>query len=540
MDQGPSTFFGVKPKSKDDAEDGSVQTRWFPSLHVLAGQALVQKAIKLGRKNFQIGEQFWTKEDWKELRTELQSAPSDLMTTVYKRHFGKFHYRQNRSFETCPTCPKFNEYGNFWVTHEETFWSRWLFFDDSHAKIIGDVDHYDVLDFLCDVPTDLTKLSVIRSYLSPDELTACLQKQTNIETLELKLSTNFRLSEYSTVLREKCANFSSIKLIFSVNYLEPEHLDIMLELLSRLRSIEILTITGSLSKKDLSKIWTVLAIMPRLSKLSLEPQTLLMLDQNLQPLNNVKSLTVLGNTDVVNVLFETFFPAMTNLVWNYKGGSSPLVPSANLGKVTKFDGRIALDPVVFLSHLTSAKSVRLFCPPYAGWFGWGPFENPNLTFLDVYAPSIPMSFEKFKLFFTAFPNLVTLNLTIPKLTNFNEIEFITFLEDNKSKFAKLKKFKLDFGFNRPRPHNNCVVGMSAKSILAILRNSNIVDFEDFLDLPFAGQDLEDLKSLSAEKGLKITPLYRDEEDQSIAYHTTKWYTCEQGKHTLEFINLKDG
>jgi hypothetical protein len=49
-----------------------------------------------------------------------------------------------------------------------------------------------------------------------------------------------------------------------------------------------------------------------------------------------------------------------------------------------------------------------------------------------------------------------------------------------------------------------------------------------------------LKSLSAEKGLKITPLYRDEEDQSIAYHTTKWYTCEQGKHTLEFINLKDG
>jgi hypothetical protein len=102
------------------------------------------------------------------------------------------------------------------------------------------------------------------------------------------------------------------------------------------------------------------------------------------------------------------------------------------------------------------------------------------------------------------------------VTNFNERDFIKFLEDNKLRFDKLKRFQLGYKVN----------DMSAKSVVAILRNSNIVDFKDFFEFQFAGQDLEDLKALAVERGLKIIPLFSHLVDRG----RSGWLTCDQGNH----------
>jgi hypothetical protein len=127
----------------------------------------------------------------------------------------------------------------------------------------------------------------------------------------------------------------------------------------------------------------------------------------------------------------------------------------------------------------------------------------------------PLSYAYFKKFFVSFPNLVSLILTINvKVTNFDEKDFVRFLFDNQSKFANLRRLRIRFDKEAP-------IGMTSKSVLAILRNSNLEEFCNLAYFSFTEQDLEELKGLVVDRNLKIIPAF---ETDGV------WINCDRGSH----------
>jgi hypothetical protein len=114
-----------------------------------------------------------------------------------------------------------------------------------------------------------------------------------------------------------------------------------------------------------------------------------------------------------------------------------------LRKATKFDGVVDRHPFILLAHLPNAKVVKADCFEIRHYTFSG-FLIPQLISLElkfVYLWSY-LDYDDFKTFFVAFPNLLSLTLTINvPLVDFDEKDFVRFLADNKAKFAKLRRLR---------------------------------------------------------------------------------------------------
>jgi hypothetical protein len=207
-------------------------------------------------------------------------------------------------------------------------------------------------------------------------------------------------------------------------------------------------------------------------------------------------------------------------------------------KATSFEGgpeagSILWHPFCLLHHLPNARSVKARCfyyididdpdnPNGLTYQHFRNFERPQLTSLDLkLALDSSLSYAYFKMFFVSFPNLISLTLTINvEVTNFDENNFVCLLLDNQSKFANLRRLKLRFNKEAPK-------GMTSKSALAILQNSNLEEFCNLAYYSFTDQDLEELKVLAVERNLKIIPSFQ---------HATGMLTiCEQGSHNWCYL-----
>jgi hypothetical protein len=126
----------------------------------------------------------------------------------------------------------------------------------------------------------------------------------------------------------------------------------------------------------------------------------------------------------------------------------------------------------------------------------------------------PTSGNTLKMFFSFLPNLESLSLTLNELIDFNEPDFAEYLAENKRSFANLKHLKMVFG-RHP-------AAMTGKTVLAIMKNSNVVNFQEIYKIKFSAEDMKELLKLCDDKKLRIISVFCDA------------FTCDNGFHGSYF------
>ncbi len=466
-----------------------------------------------------LDEEFWKNEYWKRVRKEIQeSVPAGLLKEIYKQNFDDLRVSSNSS---CPNCCNFEKVIKHWhrglVVNScgsfPYFFTRWLFFHDSDPDICeGDYGKVQELYFR-DVSIWQDTSKTMEVWLSEYPWDA----EDNLKVLQ--------------GLKEE-ADLSFVKFqIITTQTLSSDIFDQLLEILAQLENVEDIFFAAGLDGEQSLRLWTVLSNLSKLSRLSIRGDVLTRLE-NPMPLINLKSVTMVYQSSRSKKLpkleLDKIFPDVTKFIVTNTG------PLGFMQKATSFDcgqesGSILLHPFCLLHRLPNARAVKARCfdyfnlddPDDPNGLTYQHFRNfirPQLTSLDLkLALDSSLSYAYFKMFFVSFPNLISLTLTINvEVTNFDENDFVRLLFNSQSKFANLKRLKLRFNKEAPK-------GMTSKSALAILRNSNLVEFCNLAYYSFTDQDLEELKVLAVERNLKIVPSF---------HHATGGMLtiCEQGSH----------
>lgn len=108
--------------------------------------------------------------------------------------------------------------------------------------------------------------------------------------------------------------------------------------------------------------------------------------------------------------------------------------------------------------------------------------------------------------------------------NFNEEEFCNFLEENKKNISNLKKLELNF--------ETPMKGMTYRSVIALLKLSNIYHFASLVDLTFTEKNMADLVDICKKRNLKL----------SQAFYSRKykiWFSCHKGRHCPIFPEIEN-
>jgi len=527
-----------------------VRGHWFPPLKFLAGQALVYKIMieataeeeeeegkerslaegenreeeeneeveeeerESEEENYELRffenrkslleEEFWKNEKWKEVRERIQTTlPKGLLKDIYEQNFSDLNVS---AYYRCPNCCNFQkvvkDYSPGCVP--PSLFTRWLFFDDSDPE-------------MRETSADVDQKSYFRELSTG---------QDDLKTMNIKLTGGRWHTEADLKvlkgLREE-ADASIVKFQFEsnenlVDKLRRPIFDKVLEILAQLRNVEEVGFDNRLDGEQSLRLWKVLSSLPKLAKLNIREDVLTQLE-NPMPLKNVKSVTVATvyhqsshRIELPLLQLDEVFPAVTEfIIRDFRIANF-------MRKATKFDnGLVSWHPFLLLHRLPNAKIVKARCEDFYNII-YPTFEMPQLNCLELKLTCKGcLRYSDFKMFFVGFPNLISLTLTINvALTDFDEQDFVRFLSDNKSKFANLRRLRFRFYKKAPK-------GMTSKSVLAILRNSNLEEFYNFAYFSFTEQDLEELKGLVIKRNLKIIPAFVSEDG-------FVWINCNRGSH----------
>ena len=449
-------------------------------------------------------EEFWKNEKWKEVRERIQTTlPKGLLKDIYEQNFSDLNVS---AYYRCPNCCNFQkvvkDYSPGCVP--PSLFTRWLFFDDSDPE-------------MRETSADVDQKSYFRELSTG---------QDDLKTMNIKLTGGRWHTEADLKvlkgLREE-ADASIVKFQFEsnenlVDKLRRPIFDKVLEILAQLRNVEEVGFDNRLDGEQSLRLWKVLSSLPKLAKLNIREDVLTQLE-NPMPLKNVKSVTVATvyhqsshRIELPLLQLDEVFPAVTEfIIRDFRIANF-------MRKATKFDnGLVSWHPFLLLHRLPNAKIVKARCEDFYNII-YPTFEMPQLNCLELKLTCKGcLRYSDFKMFFVGFPNLISLTLTINvALTDFDEQDFVRFLSDNKSKFANLRRLRFRFYKKAPK-------GMTSKSVLAILRNSNLEEFYNFAYFSFTEQDLEELKGLVIKRNLKIIPAFVSEDG-------FVWINCNRGSH----------
>ena len=142
----------------------------------------------------------------------------------------------------------------------------------------------------------------------------------------------------------------------------------------------------------------------------------------------------------------------------------------------------------------------------------------NLRHLDLTCER-QISFLALTSLFTSFPNLENLSLSAKTMPGYDEGIFFALLESSKDSTCHLKRLKLIF---EDQPQQ-----MTGSTVVAILRNTNIIEFGETYKFRFSNKDHEQLLSIGASRNLKIV--------YSFAHPlSSEHFWCRNGRHHSYF------
>ena len=163
--------------------------------------------------------------------------------------------------------------------------------------------------------------------------------------------------------------------------------------------------------------------------------------------------------------------------------------------------RCIMNPLQIICLLKNAKRIRLHSNPrsrpttrhFCVFEQPGNIQLPALCNLELIFPQKSIRFEDFINLFKLFPNLQTMTCNFYGITNFDEDYFVAFVIGHKNCFSNLKIVKMSF--------KSAVIGMSFKSVAALIKNSDIEFFENLFSIHSMESHFEDLASAVEERNL---------------------------------------
>ena len=243
------------------------------------------------------------------------------------------------------------------------------------------------------------------------------------------------------------------------------------------------------------------------------------------------------------------FPALVNFEASFEASIEDDFhfppPNQDLARISKVNVDIPdFDPFEVLStYFPYAKWAR-FC---GGGGIINPFNHPfpfdltlkydlSFQFTELKFVEITwfrdFSFEAFKLFFTSFPKLKDLILTLESMTGFDHDSFVKCLEENKPAYAQLKTLKLKLNF--------WPSSLTGESVCVLLKNSNLKELKELMEIRFSETELEVLKQIAEERDLKLTACYHYEVDEIGGWIDEEgWSDDEEGSDEEGWIDEVD-